>query len=147
MMVDFGEIESAYQFVSSGTRYEHQAFLSRETGEIFFSSEMGESDELPDDVDSERYVAIPDKWDLDLGEPLVMEFVARHLPEGLDAVHAMFRKRGAYARFKAFLDERDLLQYALMGASYARNGLDLPRPRIGLLNVGTARSSPRRSWR
>ena len=34
-------------------------------------------------------------------------------------------------------DARDLLQYALMGASYARNGLGLPRPRIGLLNVGT----------
>ena len=34
-------------------------------------------------------------------------------------------------------DEEDLLQYALMGASYARNGLDLARPRIGLLNVGT----------
>jgi len=31
----------------------------------------------------------------------------------------------------------DLLQYALMGASYARNGLGLDRPRIGLLNVGT----------
>ncbi len=31
----------------------------------------------------------------------------------------------------------DLLQYAMMGASYARNGLDVPRPRIGLLNVGT----------
>ncbi|MCF6443527.1 phosphate acyltransferase PlsX [Nereida sp. MMG024] len=34
-------------------------------------------------------------------------------------------------------DEHDLLQYALMGASYARNGLGLARPRIGLLNVGT----------
>jgi glycerol-3-phosphate acyltransferase PlsX len=34
-------------------------------------------------------------------------------------------------------DQDDLLTYALMGASYARNGLDLPRPRIGLLNVGT----------
>ncbi|WP_224814476.1 phosphate acyltransferase PlsX [Hasllibacter sp. MH4015] len=34
-------------------------------------------------------------------------------------------------------DAEDLLQYALMGASYARNGMDLPRPRIGLLNVGT----------
>jgi glycerol-3-phosphate acyltransferase PlsX len=34
-------------------------------------------------------------------------------------------------------DARDLLQYALMGASYARNGLGLRRPRIGLLNVGT----------
>lgn len=31
----------------------------------------------------------------------------------------------------------DLLKYAVMGASYARNGLDIPRPRIGLLNVGT----------
>ena len=34
-------------------------------------------------------------------------------------------------------DARDLLQYALMGASYARNGMALTRPRIGLLNVGT----------
>ena len=34
-------------------------------------------------------------------------------------------------------DSRDLLQYALMGASYARNGLGLLRPRVGLLNVGT----------
>jgi glycerol-3-phosphate acyltransferase PlsX len=34
-------------------------------------------------------------------------------------------------------DERDLLQYALMGVSYARNGMELDRPRVGLLNVGT----------
>ncbi|MZQ89853.1 phosphate acyltransferase PlsX [Frigidibacter albus] len=34
-------------------------------------------------------------------------------------------------------DAEDLLQYALMGASYARNGLGLVRPRVGLLNVGT----------
>ncbi len=33
-------------------------------------------------------------------------------------------------------DEEDLLTYALMGASYARNGLGLKRPRVGLLNVG-----------
>lgn len=34
-------------------------------------------------------------------------------------------------------DAQDLLQYALMGASYARNGLGLDRPKVGLLNVGT----------
>ena len=34
-------------------------------------------------------------------------------------------------------DAQDLLTYALMGASYARNGLGLARPRVGLLNVGT----------
>ena len=33
-------------------------------------------------------------------------------------------------------DEGDLLTYALMGASYARNAMNLKRPRIGLLNVG-----------
>ncbi|MEJ6402227.1 phosphate acyltransferase PlsX [Yoonia sp. 2307UL14-13] len=34
-------------------------------------------------------------------------------------------------------DQDDLLKYALMGASYARNGMDIDRPRVGLLNVGT----------
>jgi len=34
-------------------------------------------------------------------------------------------------------DAQDLLRFALMGASYARNGMDLRRPRVGLLNVGT----------
>ena len=40
-------------------------------------------------------------------------------------------------------DEQDLLQYALMGASYARNGLNLPLPRVGLLNVGTEENKGR----
>ncbi|MEL6206090.1 MAG: phosphate acyltransferase PlsX [Pseudomonadota bacterium] len=34
-------------------------------------------------------------------------------------------------------DQEDLLQYALMGTSYARNGIGIERPRVGLLNVGT----------
>lgn len=34
-------------------------------------------------------------------------------------------------------DEDDLLTYAMMGTSYARNGLGLARPRVGLMNVGT----------
>lgn len=34
-------------------------------------------------------------------------------------------------------DAHDLKIFALMGVSYARNGLGLKRPRIGLLNVGT----------
>ncbi|OWU82336.1 phosphate acyltransferase [Oceanicola sp. 22II-s10i] len=34
-------------------------------------------------------------------------------------------------------DEHDLLQYALMGASYCRNSQHIDLPRVGLLNVGT----------
>ena len=40
-------------------------------------------------------------------------------------------------------DADDLLQYALMGTSYARNGLGLDRPRVGLLNVGTEENKGR----
>jgi len=40
-------------------------------------------------------------------------------------------------------DATDLLQYALMGSSYARNGLDIVRPRVGLLNVGTEENKGR----
>ncbi|MGJ8546718.1 MAG: phosphate acyltransferase PlsX [Sulfitobacter sp.] len=34
-------------------------------------------------------------------------------------------------------DADDLLRYALMGMSYARNGMEIEQPRVGLLNVGT----------
>ena len=34
-------------------------------------------------------------------------------------------------------DAEDLLQFSMMGAAYARDGLNLKRPRVGLLNVGT----------
>jgi glycerol-3-phosphate acyltransferase PlsX len=34
-------------------------------------------------------------------------------------------------------DAQDLLAYAVMGASYARNALGIKTPRVGLLNVGT----------
>lgn len=34
-------------------------------------------------------------------------------------------------------DADDLLRFALMGMSYARNGMDIESPRVGLLNVGT----------
>lgn len=40
-------------------------------------------------------------------------------------------------------DAEDLVQYALMGMSYARNGLGLDRPRVGLLNVGTEENKGR----
>lgn len=40
-------------------------------------------------------------------------------------------------------DAGDLLQYALMGSSYARNGLGIAEPRVGLLNVGTEETKGR----
>jgi len=40
-------------------------------------------------------------------------------------------------------DAPDLLQYAVMGAAYAQTGLEIPAPKVGLLNVGTEETKGR----
>ncbi|KZY23561.1 phosphate acyltransferase [Sulfitobacter sp. HI0040] len=40
-------------------------------------------------------------------------------------------------------DADDLMRFALMGTSYTRNSMDIDRPRVGLLNVGTEENKGR----
>jgi len=81
---------------------EHQAYISLDTGAIHWVSEDNPIDEeVPEDFEtSDRYIAIPHKHDLDLGRELVLRFAEEELPEQFDRIHAFFRRRGAYARFK-----------------------------------------------
>jgi len=93
----------------------HEAFLCRRTGKIHWRSEMSDLDgieeELPDDVeDDEKYVAIPDKRELDLGKPLVLDFAREFLPDDFDDVRYMFSRRGAYQKFRALLIRRHVLE-------------------------------------
>jgi hypothetical protein len=54
----------------------------RQSGKIYWHSEFGDNDEeLPDDIDNEKYIAIPDKRALDLGKPLVLDFAREFLPD------------------------------------------------------------------
>jgi hypothetical protein len=41
---------------------------------------------------------------------LVYDFAATRLPDDYDRVRDMFRHRGAYRRFKEFLEHQDLLE-------------------------------------
>jgi len=76
-----------------------------ETGQIFYISEFGDSDQLPEDIDdSDKYIEIPHKNELNLGKPLLLEFAAIHIPDDFDAVDSFFRKRGTYAKFKNLLN-------------------------------------------
>ena len=71
-----------------------------------------ELDELPDDIeDNEKYVPIPDKRELDLGKPLVLDFARQFLPNDIDEVRRIFTRKGAYARFKDLLDRRGALDH------------------------------------
>jgi len=115
MPISFQEILDALESVGTDILGEHQAILSRRTGKIYWRSESSEldelNDELPDDIeDDEKYVAIPDKRELGLGKPLVLDFAREFLPNDFDEVRYMFSKKGAYAKFRVLLIRRNVLE-------------------------------------
>jgi hypothetical protein len=114
MPVSFQEILDAFEFVGSGGVGEHEAVLCRRTGKIYWRSELSDldelNDELPDDVeDDENYITIPDRRELDLGKPLVLDFAREFLPNDFDEVRYIFSKKGAYQKFRALLIRRAAL--------------------------------------
>jgi hypothetical protein len=104
-------IEEAFHFVSGVPPYEHTAVVHRATGKSFFASEMAGYDEIPEEAEgSDDYLWIPHKNDLDLGKALVMDFIRGRSPDLIDAVLDIFRRRGAYSRFKGLLDRKGFLE-------------------------------------
>ena len=112
-MVKFDDIEMAYEFVNSGSYGEHCAVLQKDTGEIFYRSEISDLDEIAeaeDRIDWDNCVEIPYKQDLELGKSLVFEFVEDKLPDKMGLVANFFQHRGAYSNFKALLTSEGVLQ-------------------------------------
>src|SRR6516165_7471790 len=104
MPVSFSDLQLAFEFVSSGGMGENEAYLDRQSDKIYWHSECDDNnEELPDDIDDEKYIAIPDKRELDLGKPLVLDFAREFLPDDYDEVRYIFSRRGAYRRFKDLL--------------------------------------------
>lgn len=110
MKTSFSDLENAFFFVSMDQKYMYNAYLCKDSGQIFYASELGDSDELPEDIDDpDKYIAIPHQNDLELGKVLVFEFTSKHLPEELDRVESIFRSSGAYSRYKDLLDKNGLI--------------------------------------
>ena len=103
-MIKFSDIELAFLFVSSDQPEMNSAAINKKTGEIYYQSDFTDTDEFPEDVDSEDYIYMPHKNDLDLGRDLVFDFAAKHLPQKTSEVNRIFSERGAYRRFKELLD-------------------------------------------
>ena len=110
-LVRFSELLDALYFVSVDSPYDQGAYINPATGTIFYvSPELDVESETPDDFEtSDRYIAVPHKNDFKLGRDLVFSFVDEELPEHFETVAGFFRRKGAYRRFKDFLDRRDLL--------------------------------------
>ena len=111
MAVSFSDLQLAFEFVSSGGMGENEAYLDRRSGKIYWHSKVGDNDEeLPDDIDEENYISIPDKRELDLVKPLVLDFAREFLPDDYDEVRHIFNRRGAYRRYKDLLLQRGALE-------------------------------------
>ena len=102
--MDFKIVLEAFEFASMGAPGETEAYFNRRTGEYFIVSDYCDSEQLPDDLETEKYVVLPNKNELDLGKQLVLRFASRYLEQDYDEVQFIFRKKGAYSRFKALLD-------------------------------------------
>lgn len=110
--IQIADLEAALDWSSAGGRSENQAFIDRRTGALHLQSMHGDfGEELPEDIDDgTRYIAVPHKNDLDLGRELVFEFVGSEAPQLEVQVHAAFRQKGAYGKFKAILERARLLE-------------------------------------
>ena len=111
MKFKFQDIEMAYDFVNDSPYGDHSAVLRKDTGKILYHSEMSDMDEISDDDwESEDSVEIPHKNDLHLGKRLVFDFVLENLPDDINHVRQIFNRRGAYGRYKDFVESKGILQ-------------------------------------
>ena len=109
--ISFDDLALAYEFVSSGQKFENEAFICTNTGSIYYNSAMTGLNELPEDAEETGdYVAVPHKNDLDLGRDLAFAFVDQHLPAQSNAVRDIFHSKGVYRRFKHMLESRGILE-------------------------------------
>ena len=110
MAASFSDILLAFESTCIGG----QAYICRQSAKVYFHSDLSEleqlNDELPDDIeDEEKYLQLPDKYELNLGKPLVLAFAREFLPDDFDEVRRIFSKRGAYSNFKSLLAKRNAI--------------------------------------
>ena len=105
-MLNFEDLLAAFDWVSADPSGENAAYVHRVSGQVFWDSD----DELPDDLDDGTlYLAVPHKHDLDLGKALVFDFVKEQIEDDYDKVDGIFKRPGAYGRFKDLLERKHLL--------------------------------------
>jgi Uncharacterised protein family (UPF0158) len=103
--VGYDDLLFVFEAVGSSAPGEIDAYICVNTGRTYLVSAMGDRDEdAPDDIEtSDQYIRVPHKNDLDLGRELVFSFVAEYLPGEEENVRDVFRRKGAYGRFRDML--------------------------------------------
>jgi hypothetical protein len=110
--VKFAELLNAFEFASFGDGFELRAYVETSSGKVYCVTGQDDLDEeIPDDIaESDDYLPLPDKRDLDLGSRLVFAFAEEVMPDEYRTVRDIFRRKGAYGRLKDFLDAKGMLE-------------------------------------
>ncbi|WP_250491450.1 hypothetical protein [Caballeronia sp. INML2] len=111
--VRYADLSMAFDFVSDASPMEHDAYVSLDTGKVYWTSDFDDAfdEDRPDDLEtSDSYLAIPHKNELDLGRNLALRFVVHELPMCYEQVEGFFRRQGAYGRFKDLLAREGALE-------------------------------------
>ena len=92
---------------------EYEAYLSLVTGTIYYHSEYGEIEgALPDDIDdTDKYLPIPQKRYFGLGKRLALSYARQFLPNQLEQIAALFKRRAAFPQFKQLLEAQGLINH------------------------------------
>lgn len=109
--IKLSELLDAFEFVSVSQFEEHQAYICRKTGRIYFVSEnIDVEQDLPEDLmESEQYEAVPNRRDLALGKRVALSFIEEELPASLPKAREIFSHEGAYGKFKRMLEVNGIL--------------------------------------
>jgi hypothetical protein len=106
MSIQFSDVLDLFELVNFGSPFGHEAYICKASGKTHFYSEYGDNEEeLPDDISDEKYLAIPHKNELNLGNKLAFAFIQEYLPTEHEKVRSIFHHKGAYARFKSLLEK------------------------------------------
>jgi hypothetical protein len=109
--VSLNDLLDALEYVSSVVTVEACAYVSRDTGSVYFvGTDMEPEEGAPENLESsDRYVAVPSKQELDLGKRVALRFAEAHLPEHYATIRSIFSHPRAYGQFKELLEERGQL--------------------------------------
>ena len=113
MGLEFRDIEWAFEVASSSEMSDVEVVVHVPESKLYIRDGMeiyDAPDEFPEDAyENDDYVWIPDKRDLNLGNELVFRFVRKEIPEAYGEVEWIFSRRGAYGRYKGFMELKGLL--------------------------------------
>jgi hypothetical protein len=108
MPVSFAELQDAFLFTSFGAPGENEAYLATRANSISIPHTATTKRNCPK-MSTMRNTSRYLKNDLGLGASQVFAFVREFLSDDYDEVRRIFRRRGAYGRYKAMLARRGAL--------------------------------------